>query len=75
MPQEAWIQNMTLRDNILFGKEFNPSKYAKVIENCALKRDLELLDGGDKTEIGEKVFFKIINGGNRQKACKRVSNI
>ena len=46
---------MTLRDNILFGKEFNPSKYWKVIENCALKTDLEILDGGDKTEIGEKV--------------------
>ena len=57
VPQEAWIQNMTLRDNILFGKEFNPSKYWKVIENCALKTDLEILDGGDKTEIGEKVYF------------------
>ena len=46
---------MTLRDNILFGKEYNNSRYRKVIENCALKPDLEILDGGDKTEIGEKV--------------------
>ena len=46
---------MTLRDNILFGKEYNNSRYWKVIENCALKQDIALLDGGDKTEIGEKV--------------------
>lgn len=55
VPQEAWIQNMTLRDNILFGRDYNHSRYWKVIDNCSLKTDLALLDGGDKTEIGEKV--------------------
>ena len=57
VPQEAWIQNMTLRENIVFGKEYNSSKYWKTIENCSLKSDLALLDGGDKTEIGEKVNY------------------
>ena len=57
VPQEAWIQNMSVRDNVLFGKDYNHSKYWKVIENCALKPDLELLDGGDKTELGEKVDY------------------
>ncbi|KAK3084560.1 hypothetical protein FSP39_015417 [Pinctada imbricata] len=52
--QQAWIQNATLQDNILFGKPFNFEMYSSVIENCALKGDLEILPKGDKTEIGEK---------------------
>jgi ABC-type multidrug transport system fused ATPase/permease subunit len=55
VPQEAWIQNMTLRDNILFGKKYQEKKYRKVLESCALLPDLEILAGGDMTEIGEKV--------------------
>ena len=46
---------MTLRDNILFGKKYNEVKYRKVLEACALLPDLEILSGGDMTEIGEKV--------------------
>lgn len=53
--QQAWIQNATLRDNILFGKPFDPVRYDKVIDACALRPDLEILPAGDKTEIGEKV--------------------
>ena len=55
VPQQAWIQNATVRDNILFGKPQNLMLYERVIENCALKPDLEILPGGDLTEIGEKV--------------------
>ena len=53
--QQAWIQNVSLRDNILFGKKFDRVKYDKVIEACALKPDLDILPAGDQTEIGEKV--------------------
>ena len=55
VPQQAWIQNATLRDNILFGTEHNSRAYDKVIEGCALTSDLDILPGGDMTEIGEKV--------------------
>ena len=55
VPQEAWIQNLTLRDNILFGKCMEKKKYSKVLSACALLPDLEILPGGDMTEIGEKV--------------------
>ena len=62
VPQQAWIQNATLKDNILFGQAPNEQKYQNVLEACALKTDLEVLPGGDQTEIGEKVrglfFFK-----------------
>ena len=55
IPQQAWIQNATLRDNILFGKPYNNMLYKRVIDSCALTPDLEILPGGDQTEIGEKV--------------------
>ena len=55
VPQQAWIQNATLKDNILFGKHMRGVLYGKTIQACALEPDLEILPGGDMTEIGEKV--------------------
>ena len=55
VPQQAWIQNMTLRDNILFSKTYNKDKYDQVLDACALVEDLKILTGGDQTEIGERV--------------------
>lgn len=56
VPQQAWVQNATLEDNIIFGRELSESRYKRVIEACALLPDIEILPSGDKTEIGEKVF-------------------
>lgn len=53
--QQAWIQNATLKENILFGSGEKEKIYDQVLECCALKPDLEILPGGDMTEIGEKV--------------------
>ena len=55
MPQQAWIQNATLRDNILFGVPLNATKYERIVEACALESDLDILPAKDLTEIGEKV--------------------
>ena len=57
IPQQAWIQNATLRDNILFESPLDNVKYERIIKACALLPDLEILPGGDLTEIGEKVSF------------------
>ncbi|KAF1402812.1 Canalicular multispecific organic anion transporter 2, partial [Spheniscus mendiculus] len=65
VPQQAWIQNATLKDNILFGQAPNVQKYQNVLEACALKTDLEVLPGGDQTEIGEKGIN--LSGGQRQR--------
>lgn len=54
MEQTPWVLNATIRDNILFGEPLIPSKYNKIIEICQLGRDLEILEGGDLTQIGEK---------------------
>lgn len=52
--QRAWIQNATLRDNVLFGSPMEPERYARVLSACALTADLDLLEAGDQTEIGER---------------------
>jgi ATP-binding cassette, subfamily C (CFTR/MRP), member 1 len=65
VPQQAWIQNASLQNNILFGKPLNKELYDKVIEVCALKQDLDMLPGGDQTEIGEKGIN--LSGGQKQR--------
>ncbi|KAI0753285.1 P-loop containing nucleoside triphosphate hydrolase protein [Daedaleopsis nitida] len=61
--QESWIQNETIRDNILFGSPYDKARYNKVIKQCALERDLSLFDAGDKTEVGEKGIT--LSGGQK----------
>ncbi|CAK7228776.1 ATP-binding cassette transporter yor1 [Sporothrix curviconia] len=64
-PQYAWIQNTTLRKNIMFGKEYNEKWYKDVIKACALQPDLDMLPAGDATEIGERGIT--ISGGQKQR--------
>ncbi|KAJ6466832.1 multidrug resistance-associated ABC transporter [Mycena sanguinolenta] len=53
--QESWVQNETIRSNITFGAAgFDEARYAKVIHQCCLERDLELFAAGDNTEVGER---------------------
>ncbi|XP_058980639.1 multidrug resistance-associated protein 1 isoform X17 [Musca domestica] len=65
VPQQAWIQNSTLRDNILFGKPYDRKRYNRVIDACALRPDIEMLSAGDQTEIGEKGIN--LSGGQKQR--------
>ena len=44
VPQTAWIMNTTLRENILFGRDFHKNLYDRVIEACALRQDLGKLN-------------------------------
>ena len=64
-PQEAWLLNMSFRDNIIFGSEYNEEWYNQVIKACSLTRDLQLMADGDKTEIGERGIN--LSGGQRQR--------
>ena len=63
--QQAWIQNATLKNNILFSKAIDENRYQKVIDACALLPDLEMLSAGDETEIGEKGIN--LSGGQKQR--------
>ncbi|KDR83054.1 hypothetical protein GALMADRAFT_238844 [Galerina marginata CBS 339.88] len=61
--QESWVQNATIRENIVFGSEFDEVRYRKVLYQCGLERDLELFDAGDATEVGEKGLT--LSGGQK----------
>uniref|UniRef100_H3HA09 Uncharacterized protein n=1 Tax=Phytophthora ramorum TaxID=164328 RepID=H3HA09_PHYRM len=52
--QQAWIQNQTVRDNILFGESYDAHHYRTVVTACQLLPDFEMLEQGDQTEIGER---------------------
>ncbi|XP_059176453.1 ATP-binding cassette sub-family C member 2-like [Physella acuta] len=63
--QQAWIQNATVRDNILFGQRYHRQRYRQVVKLCELERDLQILEAGDQTEIGEKGIN--LSGGQKQR--------
>uniref|UniRef100_A0A4W5NUC7 ATP-binding cassette sub-family C member 5 n=1 Tax=Hucho hucho TaxID=62062 RepID=A0A4W5NUC7_9TELE len=63
--QQAWILNDSLRENILFGKEYDEDKYNAVVSACCLIPDLTELPYGDMTEIGERGAN--LSGGQRQR--------
>nr|Q864R9.1 RecName: Full=Multidrug resistance-associated protein 1; AltName: Full=ATP-binding cassette sub-family C member 1; AltName: Full=Glutathione-S-conjugate-translocating ATPase ABCC1; AltName: Full=Leukotriene C(4) transporter; Short=LTC4 transporter [Macaca fascicularis]AAN65349.1 multidrug resistance protein 1B [Macaca fascicularis] len=65
VPQQAWIQNDSLQENILFGCQLEEPYYRSVIQACALLPDLEILPSGDRTEIGEKGVN--LSGGQKQR--------
>ncbi|KAF9171232.1 hypothetical protein BGX21_008399 [Mortierella sp. AD011] len=65
IPQQAWIVNATLRENIVFGKPFDQQKYDHILFACGLLPDIEILDAGDLTEIGERGIN--LSGGQKQR--------
>lgn len=63
--QQAWIQNATLKDNILYGSEYDHERYEEVVRCCELAPDIAMLPAGDMTEIGEKGIN--LSGGQKQR--------
>ncbi|CAN1290509.1 ABC transporter C family member 3 [Linum perenne] len=63
--QSPWIQSGKIQENILFGQEMNKDKYDRVLEACALKKDLEIFSFGDQTGIGERGIN--LSGGQKQR--------
>ncbi|XP_024972697.1 ABC transporter C family member 13 [Cynara cardunculus var. scolymus] len=63
VPQIPWILSGTIRDNIIFGRDYDPIRYSAVLEACALNTDVSLMVGGDMAYIGEKGVN--LSGGQR----------
>lgn len=61
--QIPWIENATIRENILFGLPYIESRYKQTLAACALQKDLEMLSGGEFTEIGTSGIN--LSGGQR----------
>lgn len=61
--QTPWIENATIKNNILFGLPFDPVRYQKAIESCALSQDLDIFEDGDKTEVGAQGIS--LSGGQK----------
>ena len=63
--QQAWLVNATIKENILFANPYDSRRYRAVLSACALERDLEILEAGDKTLVGEKGIT--LSGGQKQR--------
>lgn len=63
--QVAFILNATIRDNILFGNEFDAKRYHQVLDDCCLRADIDQLAAADLTEIGERGVT--LSGGQKQR--------
>ncbi|CAN4113551.1 unnamed protein product [Withania somnifera] len=63
--QTSWIQNSSIQENILFGSPMNNKRYKDVLRVCSLEKDLESLEHGDQTEIGERGIN--LSGGQKQR--------
>ncbi|SMN22850.1 similar to Saccharomyces cerevisiae YLL015W BPT1 ABC type transmembrane transporter of MRP/CFTR family [Maudiozyma saulgeensis] len=62
-PQEAWIMNQSIKENILFGRKFNRVVYDKTIQTCQLVPDFSIFSDGDETIVGEKGIS--LSGGQK----------
>ena len=76
--QQPWIQNLSLRNNILFGQPFEQKRYDAVVEAVALEADFAMLPDGDSTEIGERGIN--LSGGQKARialarACYHNSDV
>ncbi|KAH8671581.1 putative ABC bile acid transporter [Xylariales sp. PMI_506] len=61
--QPPWIENNTIKNNILFGCPFEETRYRDVLAACALDQDLIMLRDGDETKAG--VNGAVLSGGQK----------
>ncbi|CAB4387955.1 uncharacterized protein OCT59_001987 [Rhizophagus irregularis] len=67
VPQQAWLENATFRDNILFGEPFDDDRYWSIVDSCCLTKDFENFEQADFTEYDEKNM--ILNDGQKARVA------
>uniref|UniRef100_A0A2I2YNZ3 ABC-type glutathione-S-conjugate transporter n=1 Tax=Gorilla gorilla gorilla TaxID=9595 RepID=A0A2I2YNZ3_GORGO len=65
VPQEAWVQNTSVVENVCFGQELDPPWLERVLEACALQPDVDSFPEGVHTSIGEQGMN--LSGGQKQR--------
>ncbi|KAH3661347.1 hypothetical protein OGAPHI_006754 [Ogataea philodendri] len=58
-----WVQNATIKENIVFGEEYDQEKYDTIVKVCSLTGDFEQFSAADKTEVGERGIT--LSGGQK----------
>ncbi|CAJ0567100.1 unnamed protein product, partial [Mesorhabditis spiculigera] len=53
VPQQPWLQNVSMRENIVYGRKFDVFFYKKIVDACELQPDFSIFPQGDLTEVGE----------------------
>lgn len=65
--QTAWLETMSIRDNIVFGQYFDQARYDAVLSCCCLEPDLKTFPEGDLTEVGENGVS--LSGGQKARVA------
>ncbi|KAH8109668.1 hypothetical protein DFH11DRAFT_1843160 [Phellopilus nigrolimitatus] len=65
--QTPWLQHQSIKENIVFGSPFDEARYNAVVECCALRPDLKILEDGDETEIGARGVS--LSGGQKARVA------
>ncbi|XP_006892780.1 PREDICTED: multidrug resistance-associated protein 6 [Elephantulus edwardii] len=65
VPQEAWVQNASVLENVCFQGELDPPWLERVLEACALSPDMERFPAGVHTQVGEQGMH--LSGGQKQR--------
>lgn len=65
--QTAWLQDMSIKENILFGAQMDQPRYDAVVKACCLLPDFAILEDGDGTEIGSKGVS--LSGGQKARVA------
>ncbi|KAI1813701.1 ABC transporter [Poronia punctata] len=65
--QTPWLQNETVRENILFNSPFEKVRYDRVINACGLSVDMDEFPDRDETEVGESGTS--LSGGQKSRVA------
>ncbi|KAF8060200.1 multidrug resistance-associated ABC transporter [Lyophyllum atratum] len=65
--QAPWLRHQSIKENILFGYPYDEERYNAVVECCALRPDLDMLEDGDATEIGARGVS--LSGGQKARVA------
>lgn len=72
VPQTAWLQNASIKENILFNLPYDEKRYQATIEACALAPDFKILEDGDESEIGERGVN--LSGGQKARGTELINS-
>ncbi|KAJ3389560.1 Multidrug resistance-associated protein 1 [Lobulomyces angularis] len=64
-PQQPWVQNASLKNNIIFHSTYEKDRYVSAIRVCSLEADIRGFEDGDQTELGEMGIN--LSGGQKQR--------